>query len=197
MAQSKKDLRTFIAVTLTADIKSHFDMFQRDLDEFTLPIRWVKPDGIHLTLKFIGPTRESDCAQIARIIDKYARRFNPFEMSFGSAGVFPGVKRPRVLWIGLDKGAREMSEIQELLDKTLFHEIGLAREKRAFRPHITLGRIKAPCVIDEALRKLNSLIEDRILTMTVTSLTHYQSILKPTGAEYQVIHAASMNLTNV
>ena len=105
-------------------------------------VNWVRPDGFHLTLKFLGHVTEDRLPKITEAVSGVATTFSPFTVSVGGVGVFPNTRVPRVIWMGVktegDILARLQSRVEEVLDP-----LGFPRENRSFHPHLTLGRIKS------------------------------------------------------
>lgn len=102
-------------------------------------VRWVRLDGLHLTLRFLGPTAEEAVAGIAAAVDRTAARLHPFDVVIGGGGAFPSAERPRAIWLGIDDGSAELSSAATALDDELA-ELGFERPDRPFRAHLTLAR---------------------------------------------------------
>jgi 2'-5' RNA ligase len=102
-------------------------------------VRWVRLDGLHLTLRFLGPTAEDAVAGIAAAVDRTAKRIRPFDVVVGGAGAFPTVDRPRALWLGVGEGSDALAAAAATLDDELA-PIGWDRSDRPFRAHLTLAR---------------------------------------------------------
>ena len=129
-------MRLFIAIDLPEDIRSALAELERDLKPISDSVRWVAPDSVHLTLKFIGETPESRVEEIDAALA--ALSWKPFMVLVRGIGFFPGKRSPRVLWAGLD--ASTMDGLAQQID-TRMERLGFEKEKRAFRPpHLTLAR---------------------------------------------------------
>jgi RNA 2',3'-cyclic 3'-phosphodiesterase len=102
-------------------------------------VRWVRLDGLHLTLRFLGPTAEGAITDIAAAVDRTARRIAPFDVVVGGAGAFPSVQRPRALWLGVDDGGPDLAAAASALDDELA-ALGWPRTDRPFQAHLTLAR---------------------------------------------------------
>ena len=172
-------MRVFFAVDLPEGIRVALGEIQRDLKGVTKSARWTDPKSIHVTLKFIGEIAGErlaaiDSATAGLIIE-------PFSVSVRGIGLFPGNRSPRVFWAGLESAA--MRELANEIDARM-EVIGLQREKREFRPHLTLARARGNRFDDslvEASRKyanhdFGSFIVDRFYLI--------ESFLEPTGAVY-------------
>ncbi|MFC1849426.1 RNA 2',3'-cyclic phosphodiesterase [candidate division CSSED10-310 bacterium] len=183
-----KEIRSFIAIDLSSAIKTSLGKLQEILKSYSLPIRWVKPDGIHITLKFLGNINLGLAERIRLRLDElFSERGAPFAISFSDAGVFPNVVKPRVVWLGIERGSEQLVQIQHEVDTELYRSFKIKKEKRKYRPHLTIGRIKKPCSIEPLLARIKeeqALFRDQ---MPVNALKLFESILRPSGAEYRVI----------
>jgi RNA 2',3'-cyclic 3'-phosphodiesterase len=173
-------IRTFIAFELPEEVKSSLGEIISGLRSKSGGVKWVQPQGLHVTLKFLGDIEESLVPRLSRELDAIAREFLPLTVSFTRLGAFPDLKRPRVLWAGLGGDTRAMSDIAGRVDK-LCTSFGLEPEKRPFRAHITIGRLKIPTMVDLAQ-------EVRESPFTIESIVLYKSELTPSGARYSVLH---------
>lgn len=184
-------LRTFIAIELPAEVSRELAVLQQHLKTRGLKLRWVKPGNIHLTLKFLGDIMPDDIQAIAPAIQAAAGATSPFDLVVQGLGVFPGSRRPRVLWSGLGGALTQLEQMYRCLEDALA-ERGIAREKRPFKGHLTLARIKG--TVDS--RRLLSAIEAEgmftPLPLPVGELVLFQSRLQPTGAVYTPLSRARL-----
>lgn len=174
-------LRCFIAIELPEEIRKALAEAQRELKIFGADIRWVRPENIHLTLKFLGDTQEEDIESISREISEICSGFSSFSMELAGLGIFPGTRQPKVLWAGLN-GSKEIIELQKDIDSTMAH-FGFKPEKRIFSPHLTLGRFRSPKNKDALLRaiasenvKKHGLFEVKTVALIKSSLTNSGSV---------------------
>src|SRR5262245_61898497 len=130
-------MRVFIAIGLPGSIQQELAALQRDLKNVTNSARWVAPDSIHLTLKFIGETPEHRIPEIDSAL--LGLTWKPFTVSVRGIGFFPGTRSPRVFWAGLE--APPMEGLAQEVDARM-ERLGFEKEKRAFRPHLTLARAR-------------------------------------------------------
>ncbi len=133
-------MRVFIAINLPKEIKEKLAEIQNQLKTFDLPIRWVKPENIHLTLVFLGHIKENKVAEVTEVTKATVGRFKSFDIQIKDLEVFPDERRPRLISIGVKEG-QHLLDLQSSLEKGL-HEAGFSLEERKFSPHLTLGRIK-------------------------------------------------------
>ena len=176
-------IRTFIAIELPEKIGSAISKVQEGIRSYGFKIRWVRPENIHLTLKFLGNIKEADTEKVGKIVFESVKGYKPISLKAKGIGVFPGIKKPRVVWTGISDQLNLLTELQKTLDEKL-EGIGFPKEKRPFRGHLTLGRVKAkidPKRLSDALKEFakfesESFSADRVIL--------YKSELKPKGAVY-------------
>ena len=158
-------------------------------------MRWARPEGVHLTLKFLGDIEASAVDAISRAMARAAQGVAPLELALAGTGAFPTARDPRVLWVGLKGDVESLARLQGRLDAELA-PLGFPKEARAFSPHLTLGRVR-----DGAARGERQRIGDAIATARLPnearwradSLSLMRSTLAPAGAIYQRI--AQIGLT--
>jgi 2'-5' RNA ligase len=180
----EKSIRSFLAVDPPREIIDAIGMIQDRLRKnIQGDIRWVRPQGIHLTLKFFGTIAESDVANISRVVEDTTSTIAPFTLGIKRVGAFPDVKRPRVLWLGMDGDVDILIRLQKEVDAEL-HKYGFEKEDRPFRPHLTLARIKDP----RGLIGLAKIMEKRenyeAGSFSAAGLNLFKSELTPKGAVY-------------
>jgi len=179
-------MRTFVAIELDKTIKDALSAFIQKLDTGGGNIRWVKPQGMHLTLKFLGEVSEDKIIEIKSVLGSIAKDYPRFQLSLKGARTFPPAARvPRVVWIGIENN-EFLQNIQARMENEL-HNIQFPKEKRKYHPHLTLGRVKGPQNIGTVMETLNQYKESEFGRMTVNKIILFKSTLKPTGAEYTIL----------
>jgi 2'-5' RNA ligase len=176
-------IRTFIAISLPESILQAIGKAQATLRESRLHIRWVRQTGIHLTLKFLGDVERNNIEKIRAAIGRAAERCSPFTLHGEGVGVFPDRRRPRVIWIGMSGDVKSLAALQRDLESQL-KGLGFPKEKRSFKGHLTLGRVKGrldPARLGKALEGLGPFKTE---SFTVQSVDLFQSTLRPDGAVY-------------
>ena len=181
-------IRAFIAIELPAEITEALEGVSGELKRALGAERglsWVKPGNIHLTLKFLGDIDASAVDDISARLAAAAEGIAPFEVALTTIGAFPGVRNPRVLWVGIDVPdvLRDLKEnVEDALD-----ELGFEREERPFRPHLTLCRVKSA----PAGRRLGRAVDEHPgiprARFRVESFALMRSQLNPKGAKYTVL----------
>jgi RNA 2',3'-cyclic 3'-phosphodiesterase len=177
-------IRLFLAFELPPEIREQIGEISRELRKSRLPARWVREENIHLTIVFLGSVQENVVEDLKETVGSVARGFTGFSVTLGSTGVFPGLRRPRVFWIGLRGDIERLSRLRDELQKVL-RVFGIQEETRPFRAHLTLGRFKDRFNNEEELAR----IIDRYCDISSTSysldeLVLFRSDLKPSGPMY-------------
>ncbi len=187
-------MRTFIAFKPPEDIARRIGNLQNRLQDEGLAARWVKPANIHLTLKFLGATDPADGVDIQSAMQAAVADQAPLELGLGGLGGFPRLARPRVLWLAVAAKDERLGAIQQTLEARLAL-CGFQREKRPFRAHLTIGRIRNPQRWRAAEAEVARRAQDLPLkTFTVDTLFWYESRLYPGGAEYTVLAGAPLTV---
>ena len=180
---SREKLRAFIAFELSEEIIAAIKTVQADLKACDFNVRWTRPESIHLSLKFLGDIYAEDVDRIEDIMTARAKNQKAITLAAKGIGVFPNMKRPRVIWVGIAGQTDSLVEFQNHLETDL-ELIGFQKEDRLFTGHLTLGRIKG--AIDktrfrEVLKKFES-FESKPFTAKEVIL--FRSELKPSGSVY-------------
>lgn len=167
-------MRVFIAINFPSEIKSGLSDFVSDLRDKFSNIRWVSGENVHLTLKFLGEVSESDLENVYLSCQNAVSDIAPFRFSCGGLGVFP-----RVIWLGISSGEKELKNLVCRLEDNLAGH-GFPKEKRDYKPHLTLGRVKSPCDLGQYRNfKLGEIFVDKICVI--------KSVLSSKGAEHCVL----------
>ena len=145
---------------------------------------------MHLTLKFLGPIDDGPAARVQEVLAGIARRHAPFPLRLEGTGAFPGERSPRVLWVGVAPEPALLA-LQDDIDAALEVE-GFERERRAFTPHLTIGRVKGPDRVDKTMLELEKHRTESFGAMTVRKVALFESLLRPDGAEYRIVYEAPL-----
>ena len=135
-------IRTFIAVELSGPVRRRAEKIIDQLRVADAKVTWVKPQNMHLTLKFLGDVPDNDVPEVCRVVNEAVRGFEPFELVFEGCGAFPTTTNPRTVWLGVEQGAEELTAIHEAIDIALKKHLRFPREHRRFQAHLTLGRVR-------------------------------------------------------
>ena len=184
-------MRLFIALNLPDGAKEGIHDAARPLRDADLPVRWLKPETYHLTLKFLGNPRPAVTPRVVEVINTVGGKNRPFSMEIRGFGAFPTIRRPRVLWIGVER-VLALRCLKQDVEWGLAN-LGFNRETSAFHPHITVGRAKGDTGAG-AFRGLDALAAglDFRYEIDVTSLELMRSHLSRTGARYSVVSSAGL-----
>jgi len=182
-------MRCFIAIDINQTIRAALGNLQQELqkkaDIKKGGVTWVKPDAIHLTLKFLGEIEDEQLADVSDIVKDVAGRHKSFQLSIESVGCFGG-KSARVLWVGTGEGSENLLRLQKDLEQQLVLA-GWPAEEREFTGHLTLCRVKdskAGITLAQVAENYKQL---KLGTISADSLCVYQSQLTPAGPIYTVL----------
>jgi 2'-5' RNA ligase len=184
-------MRTFIAIELPHHIADALGNLQETLRSSKLNIRWVRPENIHLTLKFLGDIPPEAVDPISRTLSESVRNYDPISLSAKGSGVFPGIKNPRVIWVGLSGQVLRLKTMQQALEENLT-ALGFEKEKRTFKGHVTLGRIKGSVDPVRLNAALNAVMDFQTEPFLADRIFLFQSDLKPSGPVYTKIASAAL-----
>lgn len=184
-------MRTFIAIELSDEIKESLAQVQSHLKYAGADVKWVAPENIHLTLKFLGEITEERCGKVKTALDVIAKSTKPFELSIKDIGAFPKIDYPRVIWVGLDKGAKESTELAAKVDEAL-SKLGFERETRPFAAHLTIGRVRSAKNKEALKEKVLSCQLSDISYQLIKAVILFHSKLTPTGSIYTKLHTAEV-----
>lgn len=175
-------IRAFIGIRIDPSVARTISEARTELKAKLSAIRWVGLGNLHFTLKFLGPIEETKEKLIAEALEKAVRPFPRFAILARGMGVFPDIRRARVLWVGLEEG--KLASLAAAVEGAL-EPVGFAREKREFRPHLTIGRWRDFKGTPELLRgELESWREYDFGQSWVDEVVFFQSVLRPEGAIY-------------
>jgi 2'-5' RNA ligase len=180
-------MRCFIAIPLPTDTHQELSKIQSQLKETEADVGWVRSDNIHLTLKFLGEVEETKIKTISQELKKLISKHTCFETMLGKLGTFPTLSNPRVIWIGVSKNEDKINKLQQNIEEIL-EPLGFAKETRFFHSHLTLGRVRSKKNIQKLIEKIKILPFPQFKPITVDRIILFQSILKPTGAEYTALN---------
>lgn len=155
---------------------------QNELKKCGADVKWVRPESIHLTLKFLGDIKEKDVDSIVKLIEGTCKKHTVFNLEIKGTGVFPNMRAPRVIWIGID-GAATIMELQRELEDGVA-SLGFEKENRSFSPHLTLGRFRSLWGKEALIEKIETYKDGKLVSIDVNSISLMKSELSPAGAKY-------------
>ena len=187
-------LRAFIAVELPLAIRQTVCNTTSTLrKEIGALVRWVPIENMHLTLKFLGDVSPSNMEMLSQMLRAETDLFNCFDLRLSGIGSFPSLKRPRVIYIGIQAPA-VLESLQRGIESAS-RRLGYESEERGFSPHLTIGRVKQNITGTEQQlirRALEETKIDSLGTTRVDSVQLFKSDLKPTGSVYTRLYSASL-----
>ena len=187
--------RAFIAFKLPADVVDSLRVLQSGLKKWGVNLRWVHPENIHLTLKFLGDVPAEELQEVRHIIEEVARRQVVFSLEAKGLGVFPTVKKARVLWSGIHGDVIRLNSLQATLGQALA-AIGFEPEKRPFRGHLTLGRVRGRVDGKRLAAMISEFGSYASPPFAPERLILFKSDLKPSGAAYTELAGEDLSIHN-
>ena len=190
--KAQKDWRVFCAVELPDAVRTrledHISRLRKEVPDAAAS--WSRVEDIHLTLKFFGNVEVKRIARISEAAERAVRQLPAFRIGVGGTGVFPRASRPQVLWIGVSDPSGQLSALQEKFEDECAVE-GFEKEDRAYRPHLTIARLRKP----EGARQLTDThlkMKFDSVEVEIKELALFRSELSPKGSKYTVISAADL-----
>ncbi len=182
-------IRAFIAVDLPPTVKAALSDVAATLGG-RVPrgaVRWVRPEQMHLTLRFLGDTPADRLPALAAALDTLAAGHAPFALHLTGVGCFPNARRPRVVWVGLGGEEAKLLALVTALEAAL-RPLGWPPEDKPFRAHLTLGRVKD----ERAAQGIDWSADVPALTVPVAAMHLIESQLRPEGSVYTVRHTSTL-----
>lgn len=190
--QDLQQIRSFIAIPISAEVRNEIDKLVVQLKAIRGNIKWVNPNSVHLTLKFLGNISLLQVEQISLILKKAVSGISTFKLRTVDKGAFPSLKNPRVYWIGIhEMENKRLVSIQKKMERELA-KIGFESEGRKFRPHLTIGRVRDYKNIQQVNK---AFINYRFpaVEFIVQNIFLMKSELTPKGAIYSVQNSVKLS----
>lgn len=189
--KAKDEIRSFIAIDISHDIRKALNKFVSKLKHTGEDVRWVRIEGIHLTLKFVGNIKPHMVNEILRAMENSVNGIGPFKVEVKGTGVFPNLKKPRVFWVGVNEETGKLERLAANIEKEL-KNLGFKEEERKFKPHLTLGRVSQGVKAGKLCDIINDEADRNFGAFEVREIILFKSKLTPTGAEYAKLGAVSL-----
>jgi 2'-5' RNA ligase len=189
-------IRSFIAIEVPQPLLARMGELQRELTRMEAGVNWVRSEGMHLTMKFLGSISAEEVEKIARAIAPVVAAWNPFELSIHGLGCFPSSRNPRVIWVGIDRGGGEASSLQKVIEDKAA-EVGFPPEGRPFKPHLTLGRVRTPIGRSAFIQVMEKHKDVEIGSFQAREVYLFKSELKPSGAVYTKLQTFPMGKNQI
>jgi len=179
-------VRSFIAVPVSPEAAALLAAAQEVLRRADPTVKWVDPDGFHITLKFLGSVAHDRLQEIWQSVTRALPGATAFTMRFRGAGAFPNPNRARVVWAGVAQGAAELTALASQVEQACLAH-GFAPESRPFHPHLTLGRARQPGPNPELFAAIAALEQEDLGEVQVDRVVLMRSELTPRGPIYHVL----------
>ena len=182
-------IRCFIAIEMPETIQNRLARIQETLRKQIQKASWVKPNNVHLTLKFLGDVDPDNLESIGEAIEGVASRYRRFSLGIGGLGAFPNFARPRVMWIGVKDGSERVSSLAQDINVALNECCGVSFDTKKFNPHLTIARLKERVDLRSYANQYRQYDRIEGAEMKVDTISLIQSQLHPTGAIYSTVQS--------
>jgi len=192
-----EQIRSFIAIELPDELKLGLDQLETRLKSGQQPwVKWVDPNSIHLTLKFLGNIALDKVGEITRAVEEAAQGISPFQLEVSGLGVFPNLNRVQVAWVGISGDIDKLGQLQQRIESNLAN-LGFATESRRFTPHLTIARLRNQASLNERQRFGKLIADTQFITATieVDAISLMKSQLTREGAIYSRISLVKLKKT--
>jgi len=184
-------MRIFIAITLSREAREELRALQSSLKASGADVRWVDPENIHLTLRFLGDCGERTVPLVESALSGAVSDFRQFHLGLEGIGAFTGLSSPKVIWAGVGEGARESGALCDSISSRLA-EAGIPGEERKFLPHITVGRVRSGKNIDSLRKAIEGTVFSVSSRTLVDRVVLFSSKLSPEGPIYTPLSEAML-----
>jgi 2'-5' RNA ligase len=177
-------MRCFFAITLPESLKKELNDCLSQLKPFSHTARWVSTENLHLTLKFLGNVRDTQISELIAKLQPLLQSVEPFKLSVRGVGTFPAKGAPNVFWVGIE-ASDVLFKLHHIVDDVAA-SFGIPKEQRRFSPHLTIGRARG-YETEKLMSRFRTFGNTFFGSIDVHEISLFQSILKPSGAEYRRI----------
>ncbi|MBI4314085.1 MAG: RNA 2',3'-cyclic phosphodiesterase [Candidatus Omnitrophica bacterium] len=181
-------MRVFAAVEISQSSRDRIEGLIQKLDASGADVKWVAPQNLHLTLKFLGGISSAQARSFQRQLSETLASFKPFSLRLRGLGAFPSFQRPRIIWVGVDEGKEALIDLAAIVEKA-GQTPGGAAQARPFEPHLTLGRVRSAKGLEKLVAGLSAAASfgcpDGI---RVEAVTLFESVLSSAGPTYNALH---------
>lgn len=184
-------VRTFLGLPLAEGIVAGLLKAQRELMDAGGHVRWVSGGNLHLTVKFLGAVEDRDLGEVCRLAEAAAAQVQPFEFVVKALSSVPPAGQMRMVWCGIEEATGRLARLAELLEQA-YVGMGFKRENRRFRPHLTLGRVKAGRNVDQLRAAVARFADANFGTQPAKELIVLSSQLTPDGPIYSPLATAKL-----
>ena len=179
--------RIFTAIDISdqarGKVSAYIETLRREFSQ--IRVGWEKPEKLHLTLKFLGDINNEQLRNLAQAVEKTARQISDFKLRISDTGVFPSLRNARILWLGLKDETGNLQRLNEILESEC-EAFGFTREKRNFKAHLTIARLREPQKSRELAQK-HLQNEFAATEFDASEIVIYESKLLPQGSVYSEV----------
>ncbi len=179
-------MRVFLAVAVDSELRGRLAVLERELRPLSPRARWVRPEGLHLTLRFFGDVPDEGIDSLEAELGEAFRGLRAFALHFCGCGVFPDRRKPRILWVGVRDPPSALLELQSKAE-SVARALGFAAEGRPFDPHLTVARFREPAKGIDSI--LGSCRDRDFGAVDVAETILFESHLSPAGSSYRKLSA--------
>jgi 2'-5' RNA ligase len=184
-------MRTFIAVGISTEARGKITEIQGELKKGNPDVKWVEPENLHLTLKFLGEVSKDKLPGVIEKTRLVVSGISNFRVHLSGLGSFPNLKFPRVVWVGVSEGVGELKKLSQSIEENLSH-LGFPKEKREFSAHLTIGRVRSPKGKEKLVKRIEELETSDAGEFSVDKVLLMESQLSSRGATYRIIEEISL-----
>ncbi len=184
--------RTFIGIPLSPHARGILQNIQNDFKNLNADVKWVPPDNIHMTLKFLGEIQPQKLKSIQNIFPSLFQNFSRFDVAITRLGAFPNAQKPRVIWAGITQNAELLTEIAAQLENAL-GKLGFPKEDKKFSPHMTLGRVRSFKNIEKLSESIDAYQKFLPITEPIETIVLFKSTLASQGSIYEHLNEVKLN----
>jgi 2'-5' RNA ligase len=188
-------IRSFIAVELPRELKQELAELEAKLKQCSPPVvKWVDPNNIHITLKFLGEISEDRIDELMLAIEQAAQGIPPFKLAVRDTGAFPNLERVQIIWVGVKGELEKIVQLQKRIESNM-EQFGFPRESRPFSPHLTLGRVRDDAGLNDRLRLGKLLVDTHFIALhnvDVNAINLIKSQLTAAGPIYTRIGSVKL-----
>jgi 2'-5' RNA ligase len=179
-------MRAFLALPIPSPVRAALKALQEDLARAGADVKWVAPENLHVTLKFLDEISEEERGKVEDALRRLAARTAPFTLRLERVGAFPSPGAPRVVWAGVGDGKEPLTRLADAVEAEM-RTLNLRKEERPFAAHVTLGRVRSPTRRQSLAARLQGLVWEPPPAWQAASVTLQQSVLSSHGPRYTVL----------